>query len=80
MGDEFVMTLCNISGAEVTWKVKPVGEESSEVVQSSRQYGSISVPFAESYLVSCGEAQATANSPSVAAVFTGSEIVICTPA
>ena len=60
MVDEFAMMLCNISSAEVTWKVKPAGAEVSEVVQLSHQYGSISLEFAESYLISCGKAQATA--------------------
>ena len=80
MADQRKLMLCNTSDAQVTWEVEPAGGEPMVVVQMSCQYGWISVPFAGSYKIACGEVQVTATSPGVAASFNGSEITICTPA
>ncbi|MCG8361605.1 MAG: hypothetical protein MI920_39110 [Kiloniellales bacterium] len=80
MAQEFAMTLCNITDDRVTWNVTPAGGETTETLQASRQFGTILVPFAEKYHITAGKEETTSDSPSVAAVYTGTTIVICSPA
>ena len=80
MEDTFQMGLCNITSGLVNWSVTPAGGEPILLDQISNEYGFIQVPFSEHYLIVGGDFSQESNSPSVLAVFTGSEIIICTPA
>ena len=79
MADTFQMQLCNISSELVNWTITPVGEEPVELDQETKSYGSIEVSFAERYLIIGGNISQTTEDPSAMAIFTGSEVIICTP-
>ena len=80
MPDTSEIQLCNISGDSITWSVTPVNAQPIHLDQEPKQYGAISVPLADRYLIKVGEILQAASSPSVLAVYTDSEIIICSPA
>ena len=80
MAEMSEIQFCNISVDQVTWSVTPVNDKPVRFDRGSKEYGSVSVPFAKRYLIKVGDILQAASSPSVLAVYTGAEIVICNPA
>jgi hypothetical protein len=80
MAQTLTMQLCNINSAKVDWVVTPDGGQPVLITQDARQYGSIQVPMASRYLIVAGNHTKDTTDPSIQAVFTGDQLVLCQPA
>ena len=80
MEETFSMQFCNMSENAIEWSITPVDQKPIKFDQESQQYGEISVPLEKRYMIRVGEIVQAVSDPSVLSVYTGTKIVVCTPA
>ena len=80
MAETFNMQFCNTSSSAIEWSVTPVNAKPIKLDQEAKQYSTISVPSAKRYMIRVGDIVQAVSNPSVLSIYTGEEIVTCTPA
>ena len=80
MAETFNMQFCNISPNTIAWSVTPVNAKPIVLDQEAQQYGSIEVNYAKRYTIRVGDIIQATSSPSVISIYTGNEIILCSPA